>query len=107
MGGRSLNDDDDDEAEFSGEYAESPARLTRHRIPATRVEGGTMAWERGKRNRRVETESDEGLGNVTANAAVVVVVVVVVEKRRIVRRAQEEETALAISQCLRIRVFEG
>jgi len=30
-----------------------------------------------------------------------------VEKRRIVRRAQEEETALAISQCLRIRVFEG
>ena len=45
MGGRSLNDDDDDEAEFSGEYAESPARLTRHRIPATRVEGGTMAWD--------------------------------------------------------------
>jgi len=102
VGGRSLNDEDDD-PEFSGEYAESPARLTRHRIPATRVEGGTMAWDRGKRNRRDERESDEGLGKVTANA----VAVVVVEKRRIARRAQEEEMTLAIShfQCLRIRVF--
>lgn len=68
MGGRSLNDDD---PEFSGEYAESPARFTRHRIPATRVEGATMAWDRGKRKRR--DERVEGLSNV----AVVVVVVVV------------------------------
>lgn len=63
--------------------------LTRQRIPATRVEGGTMAWERGKRKRREGSESDEGLGNVAVK--------VLVERRRMVNRAQDEEMALAIT----------
>lgn len=50
-----------------------------------------MAWDKGKRNRREESESDEGLGNVTVKG------VVVVEKRRIVMRGKEQkEMALAM-----------
>jgi len=63
------------------------------------VEGGTMAWERGKRKRREGSESDEGLGNAAVK-------VVVVENRRMVNREQDKEMALAISH-LQIRVFRG